>query len=131
MNTDGARRGVMGVLILGMAGCASAPVERAAQPLPGGRQAVTIGMVRFTFEPEVVTLRAGVPVTITATSSSRIPHNITVLSLDGRPLKSVDIPAEGTETFEVTLPTPGRYVFYCDKLLHRWPFRMEGVLVAQ
>jgi plastocyanin len=46
------------------------------------------------------------------------------------PLKSVDIPARGTETFEVTLPTPGRYGFYCDKFLHRWPFRMEGSLVA-
>ena len=88
-------------------------------------------MVRFTFEPEMVTLKAGVPVRVTATSNSRIPHNITILSLDGRPLKSVDIPARGTETFEVTLPTPGRYVFYCDKFLHRWPFRMEGSLVAQ
>ncbi len=118
-------------LVLVIAGCASTPVERAAQPLPAGGQAVTIEMVRFTFEPDVVTLKAGVPIRITAVSNSRIPHNVTTLSLEGLVAKAVDIPATATETFEVTLPKAGRYVFYCDKFLHRRPFGMEGTLVAQ
>ena len=125
------RRSLRMVFVVVIAGCATVPLELAAQPQPAGGQAVTIEMVRFTFEPDVVTLKAGTPLKITAASNSRIPHNITVLSLDGQVIKAVDIAARATETFEVTLPTPGRYVFYCDKLLHRWPFRMEGVLVAQ
>ncbi len=126
-----ARRSLRLVLVAVIAGCATAPVERAAQSRPTGEQMVTIEMVRFTFEPEVVTLKAGTPLRITAASNSRIPHNITVRSLDGQVIKAVDIPARATETFEVTLPKPGRYIFYCDKFLHRWPFRMEGALVAQ
>lgn len=129
MNTT--RTGLALVFLLGVAGCATAHVERAAQPVPAGGQAVAIEMVRFTFSPDVVTLQAGVPITITAASNSRIPHNITILSPEGQALKSVDIPAKQTAVFEVTLPRPGRYVFYCAKFLHRRPFGMEGVLVAQ
>lgn len=121
----------MAALLLMLAGCATAPVERAAQPLPEGAQTVTIEMVRFTFLPDAVTLRAGIPAKISAVSNSGIPHNITILFPEGGTLKTVDIAARGTATFEATLPKPGRYVFYCDKLLHRWPFRMEGTFVAQ
>ncbi len=125
------RTAVLLVVLLGVAGCATAPVERAAQPLPGGGQEIKIEMVRFTFSPDVITLGAGVPVTVTAVSNSRIPHNITILSLEGQALKSVDVPARQTVAFEVTLPQKGRYVFYCAKFLHRRPFGMEGTLIAQ
>ena len=64
-------------------------------------------------------------------SNSRIPHNITILAPDGRVMKSVDIPACQTVAFQTTLPSPGRYAFYCAKPLHRRPFGMEGILVAQ
>lgn len=53
-------------------------------------------MSGFTFTPDVITLQPGVPVTITAASTSRIPHNITILSLEGQPLKRVDIKAKQT-----------------------------------
>lgn len=121
----------MVALLLALAGYTAAPGVGAAQPLPDGGQTVTIEMVRFTFLPDVVTLRAGIPAKITAVSNSGIPHNITILSPEGGTLKTVDIAARGTAILEVTLPKPGRYVFYCDKLLHRWPFGMEGTLVAQ
>ena len=117
--------------VVGIAGCAAAPMERAARPLPAGGQAVTIEMVRFTFAPDVVTLQAGVPIAITAASHSRIPHNLTILSPEGQVLKRVDIAAEQTVAFDVTLPRPGRYVFYCDKFLHRRPFGMAGAFVAR
>jgi len=96
-----------------------------------GGQTVTIEMSGFNFIPNVTTLQAGVPVTITAVSKSRIPHNITILSLDGRELKSVNIKPQETVTFDATVPAPGRYVFYCDVFLHRWPFGMEGTLEAR
>ena len=79
-----------------------------------GGEAVTIEMVRFTFAPDVVTLQAGVPMAITAVSHSRIPHNLTILSPEGQALKRVDIAAEQTVAFDVTLPRPGCYVFYCE-----------------
>ncbi|MGH7326596.1 MAG: cupredoxin domain-containing protein [Candidatus Rokuibacteriota bacterium] len=119
------------VFPLALAGCASAPVARAAQRGPTGGQAMTIEMSGFNFIPNVIILQAGVPVTITAVSRSRIPHNITILALDGREVKSVNIKARETVTFDATVPVAGRYVFYCDVFLHRWPFGMEGTLVAK
>jgi len=119
------------LFLLAVGGCASATVEQAAQPRFPGGQAATIEMSGFTFAPNVITLQAGAPLTITAVSKSRIPHNITILSLEGLPLKSVDIKAAQTVTFEITLAQAGRYVFYCDLLLHRWPFGMEGTLIAK
>jgi hypothetical protein len=56
---------------------------------------------------------------------------LTILSPEGRVLESVDIPAKERAAVEVALPRPGRYVFYCGKFLHRWPFGMEGVFVAR
>jgi len=126
-----ARRSLQIVVVLVIAGCATAPVERSARPEPVGGQAITIEMVRFTFEPDTITAKTGTPIKVTAVSNSRIPHNITVLSLDGQAVKTVDIPARATVTLEVPALEPGRYVFYCDKFLHRWPFRMEGRLVVQ
>jgi len=125
------QRSVLVVWLLGAAGCATVPVERAAQRLPAGGQAITIEMSGFTFRPDVVTLQAGQPVSITAASKSRIPHDITILSLEGQRLKRVDVPAKQTVAFDVTLLQPGRYVFYCSKLLHRRPFGMEGTFVVK
>lgn len=127
------RRGGIGLLLalLGIAGCATAPMERVATQLSPNGQVVTIEMVRFTFHPDLITLRAGVPLAVAAVSNSRIPHNITILSPDGQVMKRVEIPANQTVAFDVSLPRPGRYAFYCDKAFHRWPFGMEGTLVAQ
>ena len=117
--------------VLGVAGCATTPLERVATQLSPNGQVVTIEVVRFTFYPDVIILRAGVPLAVAAVSNSRIPHNITILSPDGQAVKSVDIPAYQMAAFETTLPRPGRYIFYCDKPLHRGLFGMEGTLVAQ
>lgn len=116
--------------LLGAAGCAAARVEGVAQRLPAGGQGVTMAVTSFTFRPNVVTLEAGTPVAITARSESGIGHNVTILSPAGQVVKSVDVPAGQTVAFEVRLPGPGRYVFYCDRPLHR-PLGMEGVLVAK
>lgn len=117
-------------LALALAGCAGARTEQAAEPVPTGGQRITIVMSGFSFRPDVVTLRASVPTIVSAVSDSRIPHNITILSLDGQTLKSVDVPARQITAFEIALPGPGRYVFYCDKFLHR-ALGMEGTFVAR
>lgn len=125
-----ARRPALVTLLVSLVGCAGAPVERAAQPLPAGGQAIRIEASGFTFRPDVVTARAGMPLAITAVSESRIPHDITILALDGSILKRVDVPPKQTVAFDVMLNAPGRYVFYCSKFLHRRPFGMDGVLVV-
>lgn len=79
----------------------------------------------------MVTLQAGVPITITGVSNSRLPHNITIVTPEGLFLESEDVPANKTVTIRTVLPQPGRYVFYCAVRFHRRPFGMEGVLVAQ
>lgn len=117
-------------LLLSVAGCAGAPLERAAQPLPAGGQGIRIDLSGFTFRPDVVTARAGMPLAVIAVSESRIPHDITILALDGSILKRVDVPPKQTVAFDVMLGAPGRYVFYCSKFLHRRPFGMDGVLVV-
>lgn len=120
---------MLGVL-LAVAGCAVARVEGVAERLPGGGYEVTMEVASFTFRPNIVTLRAGMPVTITAGSDSGIEHNLTILSPEGQVLKSIDVLAGERVTFEVTLPEPGRYLFYCDRFLHR-PLGMEGEFVAE
>lgn len=128
--SDAVVRYLVLAFLLGMAGCATARVEGVAQRLPAGGQGVTIEVASFTFRPNAITLQARMPVTITAVSDSGIGHNLTILSPAGQVLKSVDIPASQTVGFEVTVPEPGRYVFYCDRVLHR-PLGMEGVLVVR
>lgn len=122
---------MLAATVLALSGCATASVEGVATRLPTGVQTATIEMSGFTFSPNVLKLDAGSTVTITAVSKSRIPHNITVLSPDEGVLHGVDIGRNQTVAFQLTLPKPGRYVFYCDVFLHRRPFGMEGVLVAQ
>ena len=125
------RRATRVTLLLAVAGCAGAPVERSAQPFPAGDQGIRIELSGFSFRPDLITIKAGSPLTITAASDSRIPHDITVLALDGSIVKRVDVPPKQTVAFEVMLGTPGRYVFYCSKFLHRRPFGMDGILVVQ
>lgn len=125
------RRATLVTLLLAVAGCAGAPLERSAQPLPAGDQGIRIELSGFTFRPDLITIKAASPLTITAASDSRIPHDITILALDGSIAKRVDVPPKQTVAFDVTLGTPGRYVFYCSKFLHRRPFGMEGTFVVQ
>ncbi len=125
------RRTTLVTLTLIVAGCAGAPVERAAQPLPAGGQAIRVELSGFSFRPDAIAIKAAAPLTITAASDSRIPHDITILALDGSIVKRVDVPPKQTVGFDVLLATPGRYAFYCSKFLHRRPFGMEGVLVVQ
>ena len=80
---------------------------------------------------DVVTANAGIPLTISAVSRSRISHNLTIVTPDGQFLESEDMRAGRTVTIRIALPQPGRYVFYCAVRFHRRPFRMEGMLVAQ
>lgn len=125
-----ARGILMVVSILGLAGCAVARVEGTAQPLPAGGQGVMMELDSFAFRPNVVTFEAGRPITITAKNESRFKHNVTVRSLEGRVLRSVDVPGRQTRTIELTLTEPARYPLSCDVFLHP-TFGMKGELIAR
>lgn len=122
-------RWLVPVFLLTGAGCATVRVEGVAERLPEGGQGITIEVSSFSFRPNVVSVKAGVTLTVTAVSRSSTKHNITIVTPDGETLESFDIFAGETVPFKTTLARPGRYTFYCDRFLHR-PLGMEGVLVA-
>ncbi len=124
------RANLLMVIVLGLAGCATAQSVQTAETLPSGGQAINVEVVSFAFRPNVIEVTAGSPLKLIAHNTSGVTHNITILSQTNEPLKSVDVPAGQTVTVEVTLPAPGRYVFYCNKPMHR-TFGMEGTFVAK
>jgi plastocyanin len=120
-------------VVVGLAGCAAARVEGMAQPSPAGGYALRLELDNFAFRPNVVTVPVSTLITVTAVNGSRIKHNVTVLwegEVLKQVLKSVDVPAGETVSFDLALPVPARYAFYCDVFLHR-PLGMKGVLVAE
>jgi plastocyanin len=118
------------VSILVLAGCAAARVEGTAQPLPAGGYGVTMELVSFAFRPNVVTVEAGRPITITAKNESWGKHNVTIRSPRGELVKSTDVPGGQTRTFDLTLTAPVRYVLSCDVFLHP-TFGMTGEFIAR
>jgi plastocyanin len=124
------RPGLLILIVLGLAGCATAPSVQTVERLPSGGQGINLEVVSYAFRPNLIEVTAGSPFKLVAHNSSGVTHNITILSQSNEPLKSVDVPAGQTVTLEVTLPAPGRYVFYCNKFMHR-TFGMEGTFVAK
>jgi plastocyanin len=118
------------VIVLGLAGCATVQSVQMSEKLPSGGKAINVEIVSFSFRPNMIEVPAGSPFTLSAHNTSGVTHNITILSQSNEPLKQVDVPAGQTVTLEVTLPAPGRYVFYCNKFMHR-TFGMEGTFVAK
>ncbi len=118
------------VIVLGLAGCATAQSAQTAEKPPSGGQAINLEVVSYAFRPNVIEVTAGSPFTLVAHNTSGATHNITILSQSNEQLKHVEVPAGQTVTFEVTLPAPGRYVFYCSRFMHR-TFGMEGTIVAK
>jgi plastocyanin len=118
------------IIVLGLAGCAAARIEGAAQPLPAGGYGVTLDLVNFAFRPNVITVEAGRPVTIAAVSTSIARRNVTIISFEGELLADVDVPSRQTRTFEATFREPGTYELYCDVGMHR-SLGMEGVFVGR
>ncbi len=81
------------VLLGGVAGCRSfgKEVQATAQSAVGGGQRVTVEVSSFKFRPNVITVEVGKPLRIVAASKAwLIPHNPTILALDGSVLKSQD-----------------------------------------
>lgn len=124
------RTGLHMHIILGLAGCASASSVQTVETPPSGGQGINLEIVSFAFRPPQFEGTAGSPLTLTAHNTSGVAHNSTILSQRNEPLRSVDVPAGQTVTFEVTLPAPGRHAFYCNTFMRR-AFGMEGTIVAK
>ena len=103
-----------------LAGCGSSPVQ-----IPPATSAMVI--VRYSrFEPAIVTVRAGAPITFTLRNDDPIEHEWIVgpphvhaahrtgtePHHDSRP-DEVTLPAYATRTTTLTFDRPGDYLFIC------------------
>ena len=125
---------VVGALLAGLT-VSSAPVS--------AREAVTIRFHYSHFEPSVVTVAAGVQVTVTLRNDDPIDHEWIVGPPDvhevhrhgveavhaGRAME-VTVPALSTRTTTITFDAPGEYAYICHLPGHE-EYGMKGVLVAR
>jgi plastocyanin len=113
------------------ASSATAPTAAPAQPAPAAAtasQQLTVELKEWAFEPKDIIVRPGT-ITFTLKNVGERRHNM-VIEVGGQKLKSADISAGQSGTFEVTLTAPGKYVIYCDLQNHR-ERGMEGTLTVQ
>ena len=125
---------VLGALLAGLT-VSSAPAS--------AREPVTIRLHYSHFEPSVVTVPAGVQVTITLRNDDPIDHEWIVGPADvheihrhgteavhaGRPTE-VTVPALSTRSTTITFNDPGEYAYTCHLPGHE-EYGMKGVLIAR
>ena len=132
----------MGLLAASLQGCApSTPPPPSAPPPPfapaGEAKGVTVRLSNFSFDPEILTLKAGVPVTLTLVNDSSGAHDFSApaffaasslqpgsqVTADGR------VAVDANQTVAVTLVprTPGTYPLECTHFLHD-TFGMHGTI---
>src|SRR3981189_1892488 len=111
----------IGVLLAGLLSASCAPA-----PAPARSDEVTIRFHYSPFDPAVVSVPAGVRVTITLRNDDPIDHEWIVGPPDvheihrhgteavhaGRPTE-VTVPALSTRTTTITFETPGEFVYVC------------------
>jgi uncharacterized cupredoxin-like copper-binding protein len=125
---------MLGALLAGLT-VSSAPVS--------AREAVTIRFHYSHFEPSVVAVPAGVPVTVTLRNDDPIDHEWIVGAPDvhemhrhgteavhaGRATE-VTVPALSTRTTTITFDAPGEYAYICHLPGHE-EYGMKGIMVAR
>ncbi len=138
-----ARFGLLGIGLLSLAACSSSappvtdPARQAAAPTVDWQMAhaMTVKMTDFAFEPEHLTLRAGMPVRLVLVNDSGSEHNfsapeffasaafgqITATVSQGE----VMVPAHKTAELELVPSKPGQYPLECTELMHSI-FGMSG-----
>ena len=89
--------------------------------LPSGAQdaAVTVTIDNFTFNPQMVTVKAGT--TVTWTNKDDIPHAIAAV---GKLFKSKALDTDNSYSF--TFTTPGMYAYFCSLHPH-----MTGTIMVE
>jgi len=106
---------VLGVLLV--LGCSSPgpppPPQERVPPAAraANRPVVALKVVENAFDSNRLTLKSNVPVTISVTNTTAHAHNMTI--------KDVKIPVGQTVDVPFAPTTPGTYIFYCNRALHR------------
>lgn len=116
------------------------PAAMGAQaPQTTGIATTTIQLSHFSFEPEEIRLRTGVPVHLLLVNESSGGHNFSApgffaasKSLTGSapPVGIVDVPAKGRVEITVVPVTPGTYRVECTHFLHAL-FGMTGRIIVE
>ncbi|MCC6178351.1 MAG: cupredoxin domain-containing protein [Chloroflexi bacterium] len=81
------------------------------------------------FEPATITVKQGIPVRLTLTSTGALEHDWVVDNLDGKKVR-VHAAPRASATVEFTPMAAGTYEFYCSIPGHR-EAGMKGTLVVQ
>ncbi|MDP6618366.1 MAG: cupredoxin domain-containing protein [Nitrospinota bacterium] len=122
---------VLEILGLAAAGCAPvSTVEGRARKVRAGEEAISIEAGSFHFRPNRILASAGKNLELKVRNGASLGHNLTVKTLDGKVILSLDLPAGETRPGTSRLPEAGECILYCDKPGHR-TFGMEGVLIAR
>lgn len=117
--------GVVALLMVGCSGVSGA--TNAAGATGGSANVVKVKMTEMRFEPAVITVKAGTPVTITVENVGRVNHDFTVRGLD-TPVRIAAGPGQSASaTF--TPDKPGTYETYCSVPGHE-AAGMKGQLVV-
>ena len=125
---------MLGALLAGLT-VSSAPVS--------AREAVTIRFHYSHFEPSVVTVPAGVQVTVTLRNDDPIDHEWIVgppavhevhrhgtEAVHAGRATEVTVPALSTRTTTITFDDPGEYAYICHLPRHE-EYGMKGIMVAR
>jgi uncharacterized cupredoxin-like copper-binding protein len=117
------------VAIAALAACAGRGKVQTAAPMSGGGSMITIEAGNHKFSPHDIRVEKPGLLAIEVKNVSGTEQNFTLKDLRGKVLKSVDPHPGGSVIFNVELPEPGVYTFYCNKTFHS-TLGMHGQIIV-
>ena len=120
---------VIFVVIAALAGCADKGKVQTAAPMSSGGSMITIEAGNYKFSPQEIRVEKPGLLAIEVKNVSGTEQNFTLKDLRGKVLKSVDPHPGGSVIFNVELPEPGVYTFYCHKTFHS-TLGMHGQIIV-
>lgn len=119
---------LMTILIL--TGCASRSGFGPAYLIYPEIRPILIELQSYSFEPNhLVILQRQSPIAFRLTNTANTWHNFTLLDLQGNVILKKDLKPKESITLTIELLSPGNYLFYCNRFLHRHK-GMEGMLMV-
>jgi len=97
---------------------ANPPQAATAELSPDGIQRATILVDSYSYSPDHLIVKRGVPVELTLTSVTwLVPHNFVIDAPEAGLKLNQETPAGNSVTVRFTPAVEGRYKFFCDKKL--------------
>jgi plastocyanin len=120
---------LMTILIL--IGCASRSGFGPAYLIYPEIRPILIELQSYSFEPNhLVILQRQSPIAFRLTNTANTWHNFTLLDPRRNVISKKDLIPNESITFTVEPLSPGNYLFYCNRFLHRHK-GMEGMLMVE